>query len=124
MSQAEVERFVKNLTKEGSLLENLKQSATGLAPIVAVGRSHGYYFTVDEIRSSIRAPGRHELMQVDAIVGGKQDLSGAGLSSSVHTTALASSSSEALTSPVQAAEAGRDLVAIVLLIVVVVAVAA
>ncbi|WP_080669722.1 Nif11-like leader peptide family natural product precursor [Bradyrhizobium japonicum] len=71
MSQAEVERFVKNLTKEGSLLENLKQSATGLAPIVAVGRSHGYDFTVDEIRSSIRAPGRHELMQVDAIVGGR-----------------------------------------------------
>ncbi|MET4724873.1 hypothetical protein ABIF63_008979 [Bradyrhizobium japonicum] len=117
MSQAEVERFVKNLAKEGSLLENLKQSATGLAPIVAVGKSHGYDFTLDEVRSSIRAPGRHELMQVDA-------MSGAGLSRIVHTTALASSTLEAPTSAVQAAEAGRDLVAIVLLIVVVVAVAA
>ncbi|WP_100213496.1 Nif11-like leader peptide family natural product precursor [Bradyrhizobium yuanmingense] len=80
MSQAEVERFVKNLAKEGSLLEDLKQSATGLAPIVAVGKSHGYDFTLDEVRSSIRVPGRDELMQLDAIVGGKQDLSGAGLS--------------------------------------------
>ncbi|RXG84181.1 Nif11-like leader peptide family natural product precursor [Bradyrhizobium zhanjiangense] len=122
MSQAEVERFVKNLGKEGSLLENLKQSATGLAPIVAVGKSHGYDFTLDEIRSCIRVPGRHELMQLDAIVGGKQDLSGEGLSRIVHTTALARS--EAPTSAVQAAEAGRDLAAIVLLIVVVVAVAA
>ncbi|RXH21819.1 Nif11-like leader peptide family natural product precursor [Bradyrhizobium zhanjiangense] len=71
MSRAEVERFVKNLAKEGSLLENLKQSATGLAPIVAVGKSHGYDFTLDEVRSRIRVPGRHELMQLDAIVGGK-----------------------------------------------------
>ncbi|WP_027576055.1 Nif11-like leader peptide family natural product precursor [Bradyrhizobium sp. WSM1743] len=124
MSQAEVERFVKNLAKEGSLLENLKQSATGLAPIVAVGKSHGYDFTLDEIRSCIRAPGRHALMQLDAIVGGKQDLSGAGSSRIVHTTALAGSTSKAPTSAVQAAEAGRDLVAIVLLVVVVVAVVA
>ncbi|MBP0114928.1 Nif11-like leader peptide family natural product precursor [Bradyrhizobium vignae] len=124
MSQAEVERFVKDLAKEGSLLENLKQSATGLAPIVAVGKSQGYDFTLDEVRSCIRVPGRHELMQLDAIVGDKQDLSGAGLSRIVHTTALASSTSEAPASAVQAAEAGRDLVAIVLLIVVVVAVAA
>ncbi|RXG83614.1 Nif11-like leader peptide family natural product precursor [Bradyrhizobium zhanjiangense] len=124
MSQAEVERFVKNLAKESSLLEDLKQSATGLAPIVAVGKSHGYDFTLDEVRSWIRAPGRHELMQLDAVVGGKQDLSGAGLSRIVHTTALASSTSEAPTSAVQAAEAGRDLVAIVILIVVVVTVVA
>lgn len=124
MSQAEVERFVKNLAKESSLLENLKQSATGLAPIVAVGKSHGYDFTLDEVRSSIRVPGRHALMQRDTIVGGKRDLSGADLSGIVHTTALASSTSEAPTSAVQAVEAGRDLVAIVLLIVVVIAVAA
>jgi len=123
MSQAEVERFVKNLAKESSLLENLKQSATGLAPIVAIGKSHDYDFTLDEVRSCIRVPGRQELMPLDAIAGGKKDLSGA-LSRIVHTTALTSSTAEAPTSAMQDAEAGRDLVAIVLLIVVVVAVAA
>ncbi|WP_050996355.1 MULTISPECIES: Nif11 family protein [Bradyrhizobium] len=97
MSQAEVERFVKNLAKESSLLENLKQSATGLAPIAAIGKSHDYDFTLDEVRSCIRVPGRQELMQLDAIGGGKKDLSGA-LSRIVHTTALTSSAAEAPTS--------------------------
>ncbi|SFI61276.1 Nitrogen fixation protein of unknown function [Bradyrhizobium sp. Gha] len=122
MSQVEVERFVENLANESSLLESLKQSATGLAPIVAAGRSRGYDFTLDEVRSCIRAPRRHELMQRGALVGSKQHSSGAGLSEIVHTTALASSSSQVPTATIQAAEAGRDLVAVVLLIVVVVAV--
>ncbi|MGY3238151.1 hypothetical protein ACVWZ4_001192 [Bradyrhizobium sp. USDA 4472] len=122
MSQVEVERFVNNLAKEGSLLESLKQSATGLAPIVAAGRSRGYDFTLDEVRSCIRSPRRLESMHRGALVGSKQDSSGAGLSEIVHTTALTRSNSQVRTATIQTADGGRNLVAMVLLIVVVVAV--
>ncbi|MBY5544802.1 hypothetical protein HFO60_33335 [Rhizobium leguminosarum] len=55
MSDTELERFVGDLEKGGSLLEYVKTNATGLASLVASGKTHGYDFTIDEAKSYIKA---------------------------------------------------------------------
>lgn len=55
MSRTDVERFVNDLGNDGGLLERVKPIATGLASIVAIGKSLGYSFTPDEAKSCIRA---------------------------------------------------------------------
>ncbi len=76
MSRTEIERFVNDLGKKGNLLENAKPSATGLASIVAVGKSHGYNFTLDEAKSYTRCRSRQELIskQLDATAGANRIL--------------------------------------------------
>ncbi|MFW8642237.1 hypothetical protein ACOJBO_02850 [Rhizobium beringeri] len=50
MSDIELERFVGDLGKDVSLLEYVKKNATGLASLVASGKTHGYDFTIDEAK--------------------------------------------------------------------------
>ncbi|PDT49552.1 MULTISPECIES: hypothetical protein [Sinorhizobium] len=54
MPQTDVERFVNDLGRKVSLLENVKPTATGLASIAAVGKSLDYNITPDEVKSYIR----------------------------------------------------------------------
>ncbi|MDH2399142.1 Nif11-like leader peptide family natural product precursor [Bradyrhizobium sp. SSUT18] len=129
MSQTEVERFVNDLGKKRNLLENAKPSAIGLASIVAVGKSHGYNFTLDEAKSYIRCRSRHELIskQLDATVGAKPDSSVAISTGVVQAAGSARSAAEVPTSDVQVAEAHSNFasavqpVAVVLVVVVAVA---
>ncbi|TYO66113.1 hypothetical protein FXV83_13050 [Bradyrhizobium hipponense] len=122
MSRTEIDRFVNDLGKKGNLLENAKQSATGLASIVAVGKSHGYNFTLDEAKSYIRCRSRPELIskQLDATAGAIPD-SSVAISSGV---VQARSAAEVPTSGVQVAEAHSNFasavepVAVVLVVVV------
>ncbi|BBD41367.1 hypothetical protein Amn_pc00820 (plasmid) [Aminobacter sp. Y103A] len=98
MSQAEVERFVDDLAKDDSLLEKVKPYATGLASVVAVGKNHGYNFTLDEAKSYIQSRSPRELTdkQLDAIVGGKHHSSVATSTKVVQTTVVATSAVEAV----------------------------
>ncbi|MET4312628.1 hypothetical protein [Bradyrhizobium sp. RT4b] len=129
MSQTEIERFVNDLGKKGNLLENAKPSATGLASIVAVGKSHGYNFTLDEAKSYIRCRSRQELIskQLDAPAGANPDSSVAISTGVVQAVGLARSAAEVPTSGVQVAEAHSNFasavepVAVVLVVVVAVA---
>ncbi|MET4518268.1 hypothetical protein [Bradyrhizobium sp. I1.7.5] len=126
MSRTEIERFVNDLGKKGNLLGNAKPSATGLASIVAVGKSHGYDFTLDEAKSYIRCRSRQELIskQLDATAGANPDSSVAISTGVVRAPGLARSAAEVPTSGVQVAEAHFNLasavepVAVVLVVVV------
>ncbi|WP_240547350.1 Nif11-like leader peptide family natural product precursor [Mesorhizobium tianshanense] len=53
MPRTDLERFVNDLGKKGSLLERLKQRAGGLASIVAIGKSLDYNITLEEVKSYI-----------------------------------------------------------------------
>lgn len=50
MSITEAERFANDLAEKPDLLAEVKSAATGLPAIVALGRQHGYDFTVAEAR--------------------------------------------------------------------------
>ncbi|MBP2236446.1 hypothetical protein J2Z31_002960 [Sinorhizobium kostiense] len=125
MPRTDVERFVNDLGKEGSLLEDLKPRATGLASIVAIGKSLNYNITLDEVQSYIRLNSRQKSpsKKLDAIAGRKRGSSRAALTSLVQTNALANNATDVPTSLVQVAEKGTSFAAVVLLVVVVVVVA-
>jgi hypothetical protein len=55
MSKSEFERFIDDLGNDANLLEYVKKNVTGLASLVASGKSHGYDFTIDEAKSYIKA---------------------------------------------------------------------
>ncbi|MDK1389847.1 hypothetical protein QN219_32140 [Sinorhizobium sp. 7-81] len=118
MQLTDVERFVDDLGKNGSLIETVKQRATGLASIVEIGKSLDYNITLDEVRRYARLGGRQKLTskKLDAIAGRKH---GPTL---IQTTALASSATDVLTNPAQLAEKFPSFAAVVVLVVIVVVV--
>ncbi|XEN35008.1 hypothetical protein M728_005669 (plasmid) [Ensifer sp. WSM1721] len=124
MPRTEVERFVNDLDK-GRLPANLRSSATGLASIIATGKSLGYNVTLDEVQSYIRLDSRRKSTgkKLDAISNSKRGSRVTALPRLVRSTALASSGTDGLTRPLHIAEKGAPVAAIVLLVVVVVYVA-
>ncbi|MBB4188987.1 hypothetical protein GGE07_005666 [Sinorhizobium terangae] len=125
MPRTDVERFVNDIGKKGSLLESLKPSATGLASIVAIGRSLDYNITLDEVKRYVRLDRRHKPVSkdFDATARHQRGTGAAALTSLVKTTAMASSATGVPTSPVQAAGKFPGFTAVVLVVVVVVMVA-
>ncbi|MGY4626809.1 Nif11-like leader peptide family natural product precursor [Bradyrhizobium sp. USDA 4486] len=99
MSRTDVERFVNDLGNEGGLLERIKPTATGLASIVAIGKSLGYSFTLDEAKSCIRA--RQKLTT-------KRLANGTFHSSDTISLSAVQGVAEVATSSAQAAEAASD----------------
>jgi len=119
VSRTDIERFVNDLGSEGGLLERIKPAATGLASIVAIGRSLGYSFTLDEAKSCIRA--RQKLTT-------KRLAGGTFYSSDTISTSAVQALAEVATSGAQAAEAASDhataVEPVAVVVVVIVAVAA
>ncbi|MBY3053739.1 hypothetical protein [Rhizobium laguerreae] len=103
MSDTELARFVADLEKGGSLLEYVKTNATGLASLVASGKTHGYDFTIDEAKSYIKAksPGDMTGKQIDPAVG--------KLRSDVVTSIKAVQTIVAATTAVEAAQAATTV---------------
>ncbi|WP_271580783.1 Nif11-like leader peptide family natural product precursor [Bradyrhizobium sp. CCBAU 45389] len=99
MSRTDIERFVNDLGNEDGLLERVKPTATGLASIVAIGKSLGYSFTLDEAKSCIRA--RQKLTT-------KRLAGGTFYSSDPISTGAVQAVAEVATSGAQAAEAASD----------------
>lgn len=124
MRKTDLERFINDLGKKGSPLENLKRRAGGLASIVAIGKSLNYNITLDEVKSYIRSNSRQKssTKKLGAISGRKRGSSVPALTSFVQTTALANSAMDVSMSPAQVG--GRtSVVAVVLIVVIVVVVA-
>lgn len=130
MSLAEAERFVNDLAKDPKLLGEVKPRATGLAAVVALGKQHGYNFTLDEAKNYIQSRSPRELTdkQLDAIAGGKHHggHSSVATSTKVAQTAYVASSAveaaEVATTAVQVAEGAADVAAAAEAVVVVAAV--
>jgi predicted ribosomally synthesized peptide with nif11-like leader len=128
MATADVERFVNDLATDMNLLAQVKPQATGLAAVVALGKQHGYDFTLDEAKSYIQSRSPRELTdkQLDAIAGGKHHNSSVATSTKVaQTVAVATSAVEAAevaTTAVQVAEGAADVAAAAEAVVVVAAV--
>jgi predicted ribosomally synthesized peptide with nif11-like leader len=130
MSIAEVERFVNDLAKDPQLLGKVKPQATGLAAVVALGKQHGYGFSLDEAKSYIQSRSPRELTdkQLDAIAGGKHGghHSSAATSTKVAQTAYVASTAveaaEVATTAVQVTEGAADVAAAAEAVVVVAAV--
>lgn len=129
MSVSEAERFVNDLASKPDLLAQVKPLATGLAAVVALGKAHGYDFTLDEAKKYIHMHSPRELTdrQLDAIAGGKHHGGGSVATSTkvVQTTAVATSAVEAAevaTTAVQVAEGAADVAAAAEAVVVVAAV--
>ncbi|MHC2575340.1 hypothetical protein ACVI1J_003010 [Bradyrhizobium diazoefficiens] len=99
MSRTDVERFVNDLGNDGGLLERVKPIATGLASIVAIGKSLGYCFTPDEAKSCIRA---RQKLTTKPLAGGTFN------SSDTISTGAVQALAEVATSGAQAAEAASD----------------
>ncbi|MER9331135.1 Nif11-like leader peptide family natural product precursor [Mesorhizobium sp. M0152] len=114
MSQAEVERFVDDLAKDGNLLEKVKPNATGLASIVAIAKSHGYNFTLDEAKSYIQSRSPRELTdkQLDAIFGGKHDPNVATSTKVAQTAVVVTTAVEAAEAATTVAEAAEAVVVV------------
>ena len=127
MSIAEAERFVNDLAKDPALLAQVKPRATGLAAVVALGKQHGYNFSLDEAKNYIQSRSPRELTdkQLDAIAGGKHHWSVATSTKVAQTAYVASTAVEAAevaTSAVQVAEGAVDVAAAAEAVVVVAAV--
>ncbi|WP_192356090.1 Nif11-like leader peptide family natural product precursor [Mesorhizobium mediterraneum] len=124
MPRTDLERFVNDLGKKGSLLERLKQRAGGLASIVAIGKSLDYNITLDEVKSYIRSNSRQKpsSKKLGAITGRKRGSSASALTSLVQTTALPNFATDVPMSPVQVREKA-SVAAVVIVVVVVVFVA-
>jgi len=130
MSIAEAERFVNDLASKPDLLAEVKPFATGLAAVVALGKKHGYDFTLDDAKRYIQSRSPRELTdkQLDAVAGGKHHggHSAAVTSTKVaQTVAVATSTVEAAevaTTAVQVSEAAADVAAAAEAVVVVAAV--
>lgn len=73
MPMTEVQRFANDLAQKPDLLANVKPFATGLTAFVALGKQHGYDFTVAEAKQYIQSRSPQELTdrQLDAVAGGK-----------------------------------------------------
>ncbi|AFL55119.1 hypothetical protein ABIE78_000378 [Sinorhizobium fredii] len=121
MARADVERFVNDLDK-GRLPANLKPSATGLAPIVAIGKSLGYNITLDEVQNYIRLDSRRKSTgkKLDAMANSKRGSRVPALPRFVQSTALDSPVTDGLTRPLHMAEKGAAVAAVVQLVVIVV----
>jgi predicted ribosomally synthesized peptide with nif11-like leader len=129
LSTAEAERFVNDLATKPQLLAEVKPRATGLAAVVAIGKQHGYDFTLDEAKKYIQSRSPRELTdkQLDAIAGGKHHGHSQAVTSVkvAQTAAVATSAVEAAevaTTAVQVAEGAADVAAAAEAVVVVAAV--
>lgn len=127
MSISEAERFVNDLASKPELLAQVRPVATGLAAVVALGRSHGYDFSLNDAKQYIQTRSPRELTdrQLDAIAGGKHHSSVATSTKVAQTTAVASSVvevAEVATTAVQVTEAAADVAAAAEAVVVVAAV--
>jgi predicted ribosomally synthesized peptide with nif11-like leader len=130
LSTSEAERFVNDLATKPQLLAEVKPRATGLAAVVAIGKQHGYNFTLDEAKKYIQSRSPRELTdkQLDAIAGGKHHGGHSQAVTSVkvaQTAAVATSAVEAAevaTTAVQVAEGAADVAAAAEAVVVVAAV--
>lgn len=73
MSIADAIRFAKDLATDKDLVEKVKAKASGLASLVELGKTHGYNFTLEEIKQVIRSSATREMTddQLDAVAGGK-----------------------------------------------------
>ncbi|RWE22965.1 MAG: hypothetical protein E5V67_13365 [Mesorhizobium sp.] len=124
MARTDVERFINELGKKGSPLENLKRRAGGLASIVEFAKDFDYNITLEEVKGFIRSnsqekPNRNKSC---ATAGRKGDSSVSTLISLVHTNALANCAPCTSMSPVKVG--GKTaVVAVVIVVVIVVAVA-
>jgi predicted ribosomally synthesized peptide with nif11-like leader len=71
MSEADLQRFVGDVQTDVGLQEALKRRVGGAASLVEVANSHGYDFTIDEIRDYVRRQkGNLTETQLDEIVAG------------------------------------------------------
>ena len=73
MSIADAERFAEDLKNDKKFLAEATAKAAGLASMVELGRSHGYSFTVDELKQVARARSKHPLTdhQLEQVAGGQ-----------------------------------------------------
>ncbi|BCG76309.1 hypothetical protein MesoLj113a_74670 [Mesorhizobium sp. 113-1-2] len=128
MARADVERFINELGKKGSPLENLKRRAGGLASIVEFAKDLDYNITLDEVKGFIRSNSREKpnSKKLRATAGRKGGSSVSTLTSLVHTNALANCAPCTSMSPVKVdgkTAAVAVAVAVVVVVVIVVAVA-
>jgi predicted ribosomally synthesized peptide with nif11-like leader len=72
MSLADAQRFCADVASNKQLNDKVKPMAAGLASIVAAAKTHGYDFTLDELKQAIRERARRELSDahLEAIAGG------------------------------------------------------
>jgi len=77
MSKSEVERFAADIRTNATLQQAVKEKVTDTASLIAVGRSLGYDFTIDDVRAHLRAM-KYDLtdQELDAVVGGVAGLGG------------------------------------------------
>ena len=72
MSISEAKRFIDEVAKDKGLADRVKAHASGLAALTAGAKTHGYDFTVDELKQAMRDKAKQNLndAQLDAIAGG------------------------------------------------------
>ena len=99
MSITEAQRFVSDLAQKPDLLAEVKPFATGLAAVVALGKKHGYDFTIADAKQYIQSRSPQELTdrQLDAVVGGKNSHSSTATQTNVMEAAEAVSSAVTVT---------------------------
>jgi predicted ribosomally synthesized peptide with nif11-like leader len=75
MSQADIERFVRDVQSNGQLRDEVKSNASGLASIVEIAKRRGYDITVDEVKTHMRSQSPKDLSdeQLEALAGGAGD---------------------------------------------------
>jgi len=73
MSIADAVRFAKDLATDKDLVEKVKAKASGLASLVELGKTHGYNFTLDEIKQVVQGAAKREMSdaELDIVAGGK-----------------------------------------------------
>lgn len=73
MSITDAARFAKDLATDKDLVEKVKAKASGLASLVELGKTHGYNFTLDEIKQVVSGAAKREMTdaELDAVAGGK-----------------------------------------------------
>ena len=72
MSQADIDRFTRDLQSNEALRDEVRGGASGVASIVEIAKRHGYDVTVDEVKSHIRGRASQDLsdQQLEALAGG------------------------------------------------------
>jgi len=73
MSQSDIERFIADLKDNGEMLDELKESSTGLNHVVDYAAAKGYAITLEDAKAYIAAQAKQELTndQIDSIAAGK-----------------------------------------------------
>ena len=73
MSQAEIKRFISDVSSNETLREAVVSASEGIESLVAIAQGHGYDINIDEARDYIMANQEGELNddQLDAVAGGK-----------------------------------------------------